>query len=233
MFPAPLGARDILNNISLNTPSFHNDQRLLLSIRHRNQTFIFIILNKIGTDTHAASSFILFYFVCEIPHSCDLKNGINPFVMLYIDTLSSALLCSVLKGDLQCPTRQNIQEKNERGQGTPGRRRYCDVESTSMTLIQRRNNVVCPVGYVGYVYTHFGIEACMHGTNRKISVSWWKICTSFDASFLEHGFCPCNFYLTRNIIRWLNVGYVQSTYFVMAVAVVSKASQLYTISTMS
>ena len=83
MFPAPLGARDILNNISLNTPSFHNDQRLLLSIRHRNQTFIFIILNKIGTDTHAASSFILFYFVCEIPHSCDLKNGINPFVMLY------------------------------------------------------------------------------------------------------------------------------------------------------
>ena len=25
--------------------------------------------------------------------------------------------------------------------------RCCDVESTSMTLIQRRNNVVCPVGY--------------------------------------------------------------------------------------
>ena len=27
-----------------------------------------------------------------------------------------------------------------------GTRRCCDVESTSMTLIQRRNNVVCPVG---------------------------------------------------------------------------------------
>ena len=28
----------------------------------------------------------------------------------------------------------------------PGTRRCCDVESTSLTLIQRRNNVVCPVG---------------------------------------------------------------------------------------
>ena len=27
-----------------------------------------------------------------------------------------------------------------------GTRRCCDVESTSLTLIQRRNNVVCPVG---------------------------------------------------------------------------------------
>ena len=27
-----------------------------------------------------------------------------------------------------------------------GTRRCCDVESTSMTLIQRRNDVVCPVG---------------------------------------------------------------------------------------
>ena len=28
----------------------------------------------------------------------------------------------------------------------PNTRRCCDVESTSLTLIQRRNNVVCPVG---------------------------------------------------------------------------------------
>ena len=28
-----------------------------------------------------------------------------------------------------------------------GTRRCYDVESTSATLIQRRNNVVCPVGY--------------------------------------------------------------------------------------
>ena len=28
-----------------------------------------------------------------------------------------------------------------------GTRDCCDVQSTSMTLIQRRNNVVCPVGY--------------------------------------------------------------------------------------
>ena len=27
-----------------------------------------------------------------------------------------------------------------------GTRRYCNVESTSSTLIQSRNNVVCPVG---------------------------------------------------------------------------------------
>ena len=27
-----------------------------------------------------------------------------------------------------------------------GTQRCCDVESTSVTLIQRRNNVVCPVG---------------------------------------------------------------------------------------
>ena len=27
-----------------------------------------------------------------------------------------------------------------------GTQRCCDVESTSLTLIQRRNNVVCPVG---------------------------------------------------------------------------------------
>ena len=30
-----------------------------------------------------------------------------------------------------------------------GTRRCCDVESTSLTLIQRRNNVVCPLGNVG------------------------------------------------------------------------------------
>ena len=31
--------------------------------------------------------------------------------------------------------------------GNPlGKRRCCDVESTSLTLLQRRNNVVCPVG---------------------------------------------------------------------------------------
>ena len=29
-----------------------------------------------------------------------------------------------------------------------GTRRCCDVESTSLTLIQRRNNVVCQVGMV-------------------------------------------------------------------------------------
>ena len=27
-----------------------------------------------------------------------------------------------------------------------GTRRFCDVKSTSKTLIQRRNNIVCPVG---------------------------------------------------------------------------------------
>ena len=32
--------------------------------------------------------------------------------------------------------------------GTP---RYCDVESTSMTLIQRRDNVVCPVGCIVFI----------------------------------------------------------------------------------
>ena len=34
-----------------------------------------------------------------------------------------------------------------------GTRRYCDVESTSLTLIQRRNNAVCPVGWVAGVRT--------------------------------------------------------------------------------
>ena len=28
----------------------------------------------------------------------------------------------------------------------PGTRRYCDVDTTSLTLVLRRNNVVCPVG---------------------------------------------------------------------------------------
>ena len=35
-----------------------------------------------------------------------------------------------------------------------GTRRYCDVESTSMTLIQRRNNVVCPVSHDVCVIKH-------------------------------------------------------------------------------
>ena len=37
-----------------------------------------------------------------------------------------------------------------------GTRRCCDVESTSMTLIQRCNNVVCPVGMNIRPNLHFG-----------------------------------------------------------------------------
>ena len=35
-----------------------------------------------------------------------------------------------------------------------GTRRCCDVESTSMTLIQRRNSVVCPAGCVRDLLIH-------------------------------------------------------------------------------
>ena len=33
-----------------------------------------------------------------------------------------------------------------------GTQRCCDVESTSLTLIQHRNNVVCAVGFVIFFY---------------------------------------------------------------------------------
>ena len=35
-----------------------------------------------------------------------------------------------------------------------GTRRCCDVESTSMTLIQHHNNVVCPVGFAYHVFNY-------------------------------------------------------------------------------
>ena len=36
-----------------------------------------------------------------------------------------------------------------------GPRRCCDIESTSLTLIQRHNNVVCPVGNLQTQYSKF------------------------------------------------------------------------------
>ena len=61
------------------------------------------------------------------------------------------LLHSILKKTLgpkivqSVPTSDHLSEIWENT--PPGTRRCCAIESTSMTLIQCCNNVVCPVGY--------------------------------------------------------------------------------------
>ena len=44
-----------------------------------------------------------------------------------------------------------------------GTRRCCDVEATSKTLLQRRNNVVCPLGW----YEHFYNNAYLRSRQRR------------------------------------------------------------------
>ena len=53
--------------------------------------------------------------------------------------LSRGNLCAL------CNTRQSIKQSNTHACPL-GTRRFCDAEATSLTLIQRRNNVVCSVG---------------------------------------------------------------------------------------
>ena len=52
-----------------------------------------------------------------------------------------------------------------------GTRRCCDVESTSMTLIQRRNNVVCPVGGDKNVKMRFSVKRYLAGGRNSRSTA--------------------------------------------------------------
>ena len=66
------------------------------------------------------------------PHVIRLNITLPDTVCLPLQTMSSS--------------HANSHAYLRRGRNTLGTRLCCEVESTSMTLIQRRNNVVCPVG---------------------------------------------------------------------------------------
>ena len=55
-----------------------------------------------------------------------------------------------------------------------GTRRCCDVESTSLTLIQRRNNVVCPGGRLHYECRTDKPSKLWPDLNTDMLAQYWK-----------------------------------------------------------
>ena len=68
-------------------------------------------------------------------------------------------------------------------------RRSCDVESTSMTLIQRRNNVVCPVASIFHPSFHKVWRVLALATDKNVKYEFlWVWHPSLTAIFISgHG----------------------------------------------
>ena len=67
----------------------------------------------------------------------------------------------------------------------PGTRRCCDVESTSLTLIQRRNNVVCPVGFSLAAHFHWDLAWHTRAVDA-MSVYCWLAVSDIGPTIFQH-----------------------------------------------
>ena len=83
-----------------------------------------------------------------------MTHRITLWPSLPFTALVNEIVFSIRVRNEQGITVSGKQDFNHRN--TPlGRRRYCEVESTSMTLIQRRDSVVCPVGLMSTCVVFF------------------------------------------------------------------------------
>ena len=86
-----------------------------------------------------------------------------------------------------------------------GTRRCYDVESASMTLIQRRNNVVCPVGYYIHVIIfglylfirndHWRIRICLSIRDQTIKTT--RVLSLISRVFNDLGRVKCILYFYK------------------------------------